>query len=120
DHLHGKRIQQDSCVKRKREHERKRQRHCSIENNNGHDINVGVVKPWQHRNEQFGNLRRQHQNQQNKKEYHLRPVTTNTSSKCERSTAGVICACPSNSRTRKLFTTPISKPDGKTPPTPDV
>src|SRR5206468_12589581 len=60
------------------------------------------------------------QEYQKKKECHLRPVTTNTSSRCERSTAGVTCACPSNSRTRKLLTTPTSKPEGKTPPTPDV
>src|SRR5207253_3073445 len=58
--------------------------------------------------------------QQKKKEYHFRPVTTNTSSRCERSTAGVSWACPSNSRTRKLFTRPISSPEGKTPPTPEV
>src|SRR5437763_8130312 len=79
-----------------------------------------IVQPRQCRDKQFRDLRYHHQNQQKKKEYHLRPVTTNTSSRCERSTAGVTCACPSNSRTRKLLTPPTSKPEGKTPPTPDV
>src|SRR5205085_7903959 len=51
---------------------------------------------------------------------HFLPVTTKTSSRCERSTAGVTRAWLSSSRTRKLWIVPTSNPEGKTPPTPDV
>src|SRR6266446_7334559 len=118
--MHCKRIEQEASVQGEREHERKRQRHCPIKNDHRHNVDVGVVEPGQRRDEKFCNLRDQDKYQQKKKEYHFRPVTTNTSSRCERSTAGVSWACPSNSRTRKLLTTPTSKPEGKTPPTPEV
>src|SRR6266581_3766334 len=75
-----------------------------VQNYHWHNVNMRVVKPGQDWDEEFRNLGNYYQNQQQKKKDHLRPVTTNTSSKCERSTAGVNCACPSSSRTRKLLT----------------
>src|SRR5258707_14062863 len=120
DYLYRQCVQQSPREQSERQHERKRQGHCPVEDNYGHNVDMCVIEPRQCGDEKLRNLRHQHQEQQKKKEYHLRPVTTNTSSRCERSTAGVSCACPSNSRTRKLFTTPMSSPDGKTPPTPEV
>src|SRR5439155_7632455 len=119
-YLHGKRIEQEPGVQGQRQHQGKRQRHCSVKDDYRHNVDMRIVEPGQRRDEKLRNLRNQHQDQQDKKEYHFRPVTTKTSSRCERSTAGVSCACPSNSRTRKVLTTPMSKPEGKTPPTPDV
>src|SRR5438477_11796265 len=120
NHLHSEHIEQDPGVQRECEHERKGQRHCPIKDDHRDNVDMRVVEPGQRRDEKLRNLRNQHQHHQKKEEYHFRPVTTNTSSRCERSTAGVSCACPSNSRTRKVFTTPMSKPEGKTPPTPEV
>src|ERR1043166_628092 len=120
NYLNGERVEQDAGIQSKREHERKRQRHRSVKDDHRHNINMRVVEPGQRRDEKFRDLRDEDESEENKKEDHFRPVTTKTSSKCDRSTAGVSCACPSSSRTRKLFTTPISKPEGKTPPTPDV
>src|SRR4029077_19085144 len=79
-----------------------------------------VRHPIQRRNEEFRDLRDKDKNHQNTKENHLRPTTTNTSSIFVKSTAGVSCACPSNSRTRNSLTAPISSPGGNTPPTPEV
>src|SRR5207244_4681380 len=105
---------------RQRQHQRKRQRHRTVKNNHWHDVNVRIVHPIDWRNVKLRNLCDQHQDHQNEEENHFRPVTTKTSSRCDKSTAGVSCACPSSSRKRKVFTTPISKPEGNTPPTPDV
>src|ERR1700676_1760149 len=118
--LHGQCVEQDAGKKSQPQNERKRQRHRAVKNDYRHNVNVGVVQHRQRRNEELGDLRDQYEHQQYKKENHFRPVTTNTSSRCDISTAGASCACPSNSRTRKLLTVPTSKPDGKTPPTPEV
>src|ERR1700730_12917047 len=116
-HLHGKRVEQDAGKKRQREHQRKRQCYRAVKHDHGHDVNVRIVHPRERRNKKFCDLRDQDKHQQYKKENHFRPITTKTSSKCDMSTAGASCACPSSSRTRKLFTVPVSRPDGKTPPT---
>src|SRR6266481_5069763 len=120
DHLHGERVQQEASIQGQGEHERERQRHCPVKNDHRCDVNVRVVEPRQRRDEKFRDLRNEDENQQNKKEDHFRPVTTKTSSRCDKSTVGVSCACPSSSRTRKGLTAPINKPGGKTPPTPEV
>src|SRR5205823_9881356 len=113
-------VEQNSSKQCQAKHQGKRQRHRAVKNQDWHDVDVGVIHPIKRRNKEFRNLRDQDKNKQNKKENHFRPVTTNTSSRCDSSTAGVSCACPSSSRTRKVFTTPISKPEGNTPPTPEV
>src|SRR6266404_7375268 len=116
DYLHGERVEQNSGKQRQPEHQRKRQRHCAVKNQHRRNVNVRVIHPIQRRNKKFRDLRDHHQNQKYTKENHFRPVTTNTSSKCERSTAGATLAWPSSSRTLKLFTVPRNKPEGKTPP----
>src|SRR5690242_20945251 len=120
EHLHGQGIQQNACEQRHPQHQWKRQGHRAVKDQDRRDVNVGVVHPIQRRNEKLRDLGDDQQNEQYDKENHFRPVTTNTSSKWESSTAGASLACPSSARTLKLFTVPISKPDGKTPPTPDV
>src|ERR1051326_462155 len=120
NHVHGQEIKQNSSEQRQRQHERKRQRHGAIKNNDRHNVDVRIVHPTHRRNEIFRDLGQQHEDEQNEEKNHFRPVTTKTSSRCDISTAGASFACPSSSRTRKFFTVPISSPDGNTPPTPEV
>src|SRR5438046_7785287 len=77
-----------------------------------------VRHPIDWRNEKFRDLGDKDETHQNTEENHLRPTTTNTSSSFVKSTAGVSCACPSNSRTRNSLTAPIKRPGGNTPPLP--
>ena len=73
DHLNGKRIQQNPGEERQREHQGKWQRHCTVENNHRHNVNVRVIEPRQRRDKKFGDLRDQNQDQQTAKKNHLRP-----------------------------------------------
>src|SRR6059058_338920 len=117
DDLYGQRIEQDSGEQCQSEHQRKGQRHCAIKNQHWRDVDVRVIHPIERWNKVLRDLRHQHEHEQYSKENHLRPVTTKTSSRCERSTAGASFACPSSARILKSFTVPMNKPEGKTPPT---
>src|SRR5438477_13114209 len=113
-------IEQETRPECQHQHKRKRQRHGPVKHEHGRDVNMRVIHPIERRNKKLRDLGHENEKHQNHEENHFRPVTTKTSSSFDKSTAGLSCAWPSSSRTRKLLTVPTNSPGGNTPPTPEV